>query len=118
MHILTGLFLGRSELPWTPATLIESVAVVPDRDVLACGSACARAVAASTSRGVGTSVTARILNANARFAAGRRRSGRPDGDGTPLPRLSTPRRSASAVSVPSPSPKYRLTPMLLRRVVT
>ena len=77
-HILPELSLGRSNLPWAPSTLQKSTAVRPERADRARGSACAKGAVASTSRGVGTSATARTRNACGRSAAGRRRGGRPN----------------------------------------
>ncbi len=58
----------------------------PERADRARGSACAKGADASTSRGVGTSVTARTRNAGGRSAAGRRRGGRPNIARTPPPK--------------------------------
>ncbi len=66
-------------LPWAAVMISQSAAAVPVRDDRGRGSACAKAVDASTSRGVGTSVTARIPNACAqvrRWQAARRQARR------------------------------------------
>ena len=88
------------------------------RDDRGRGSACAKAVDASTSRGVGTSVTARTPNACVWSGAGRRRSGRPNGVRTMRPKPSTPRPNVRAVSAPHLRPNPRRLPRLRRRVVT
>src|SRR5439155_12882889 len=95
-----GLSLGRSTLPWAAVMVIQSAAAVPVRDDRGRGSACAKAVGTSTSRGVGTSVTARTPNAGGRCVAGRRRGGRRDDARTLRPKPSTPRLSVRAVSAP------------------
>ena len=64
------------------------------------GSACAKAAAADTSRGVGTSVTAKSPTAGDRCSAGRLRGVRPDGVRMMRPKPSTPRRNVRAGSVP------------------
>ena len=64
-------------------------------------SACAKAVGAAISRGVGTSGTARIPNAYAWYGAGRQHSGRPDGARMIAPKPNTPRRNVRAASAPS-----------------
>ena len=74
----------------------QTAAAVPVRDDRGRGSACAKAVAASTSRGVGTSVTARTPNACAWSGAGWRRGGRPSGVRTMRPKPSTPRSNVRA----------------------
>ena len=88
------------------------------RDDRGRGSACAKAVAAATSRCVGTSVTARTPNACVWSAAGRRRGGRPGGARTTRPKPSMPRRNVRAVSAPPPRRNHRRSPKLRRRVVT
>jgi hypothetical protein len=101
-------------LPWA-RVMIRQTAVAADRGR---GCACARAVGVRTSRGAGTSVTARTPNACARSGAGRRRSGRPGGAWMRRSKPSKPRLSVRAVSAlhlrrnpPSPS-------KLRQRVVT
>src|SRR5437773_2912816 len=113
-----GLSLGRSTLPWAAIMVLQPAAAVPVRDDRGRGSACAKAVGTSTSRGVGTSVTARTPNANGRSAAGRRRGGRRDDATTLRPKPSTPRRSVRAVSAPSLRHQHRRSPKLRLRVVT
>jgi hypothetical protein len=109
---------GEFALPWNVAILLQSAAALPVRDDRGCGRACARAVGASTSHGVGTNVTARTRNACGSSAAGRRRSGRPDGARTMRSKPSTPRGNVRAASVPELRRKYHATPGLRRRVVT
>jgi hypothetical protein len=110
-------------LPWNTASLRQSAAALPVRGDHGLGYVCARAVGARTSRGVGTSVTARIRNAYDNSAAGRRRSGRladartmPSKPSTPL--LSVRAVSMRAVSVPPFRHKQCRSPRLRRRVVT
>ena len=98
--------------------VIQSAAAVPVRDDRGRGSACAKAVGTSTSRGVGTSVTARTPNAGGRCVAGRRRGGRRDDARTLRPKPSTPRLSVRAVSAPPLRRKHPRTPQLRLRVVT
>ena len=78
----------------------------PVRDDRGRGSACAKAVDASTSRGVGISVTARTPNACGWSGAGRRRGGRPNGARTRRSKPSMPRheraRRQRAASSPQP----------------
>ncbi len=105
-------------LPWNAAILLQSATALPVRGDRGLGCACARAVGAGTSHGVGTSVTARIRNACGNSAAGRRHNGRPDGGRTMPSKPSTPRRSVRAVSVPAFRRKQRRSPKLRRRVVT
>ena len=95
-----GLSLGRMTLPWAAVMISQTAAAVLPHD-RGRGSACARAVDASTSHGVGISVTARTPNACGWSGAGRRRSGRPSGVRTRRPKPSTPRPNVRAVSVPS-----------------
>jgi len=79
--------------------MISPTAVaVAVRDDHGRGSACAKAVGASTRRSVGTSVTARIPNACAWSGAGRRPGGRPNGVRTMPPKPSTPRPNARGSS--------------------
>jgi hypothetical protein len=108
-------------LPWNVAILHQSVVLVRDDRGLGC--ACARAVGAGISHGVGTSVTVRTRNACGNSAVGRRRSARPAGVRTMPSRPSTPRRSVCAVrmravSVPEFRRKPQISPRLRRRVVT
>jgi len=117
-HVPPGLSLGRSTLPWAAVMVIQSAAAVPVRDDRGRGSACAKAVGTSTSRGVGTSVTARTPNAGGRCVAGRRRGGRRDDARTLRAKPSTLRISVRAVSVAPLRRKHRRTPKLRRRVVT
>jgi hypothetical protein len=90
--------LGRSSLPWAPSTLRESTAVWPEGAIRALGPACATGAGASTSRGDGTSDTARGRKVSARSASGRRRGGRPNTTRLPRPKPGTPRPSAHAAS--------------------
>ena len=76
MDILPELFPWEKHLPWAPVRVRESTAVRPEGADRARGFAYAKAVGVSTSRGVGTSATARIRTASGRSDAGRRRSGR------------------------------------------
>ena len=55
--------LGRSNLPWAPTTLRKSTAAKARARDRARGPACAKGAVASTSRGAGTSATARTRNA-------------------------------------------------------
>ncbi len=105
-------------LPWAAAILSQNAAAVPVRDDRGRGSVCARAAGASTSRGVGTSVTVRTPNACGRSAAGRRRGGRPGGVWMRRPEPSTPRRNVRAVSVANLRPNHRRHRKLWQRVVT
>lgn len=105
-------------LPWAAVMVMPRAAAVPVRDDRGCGSACVKAVDANTSRGVGTSVTARTPNAGGWSVAGRRRGVRPDGARTTPPKLSTPRRNVRAVSASPVRRKHRKTLRLRRRVVT
>jgi hypothetical protein len=105
-------------LPWAAIMVIPRTAAVPGRDDRGRGSACAKVVAARTSRGVGTSVTVKTPNAGGCSVAGRRRGGRPDAARTLPPKPSTPRRSGRAVSASAVHRKHRRTLRLRRRVVT
>ena len=91
---------------------------MPVRDDRGRGCACAKAVDASTSRGVGTSVTARTPNACAWSGAGRRPSGRPNGVRTMRSKSSTPRRNVRAVDASHLRRNHRKPRSLRRRVVT
>jgi len=82
------------------------------------GFVCAKAVGGRTSRGVGTSVTARIPNACVWCGAGKRRGGKPGSARTTRSKPSTPRQNVRAVSVPYLRRKPQRTPRLQRRVVT
>ena len=103
-----------NELPWA-VVMISRTAVADDRG---CASACAKAVDASTSRGVGISITAKIPNASGWCGGGRRRSGRPSGARTRPPNHSMPRPNACAVSAPPLCHKNQSRRTLGRRVVT
>jgi hypothetical protein len=105
-------------LPWAAVILSQSAAAVPVRDDRGRGSVCAKAAGVSTSRGVGTSVTARTPNASGRSAVGRRRGGRPGGVWMRQPKPNTPRLNVRAVSVANLRPKHRRPLKLRRRVVT
>jgi len=95
--------------------MISQTAVADDRGR---ASACAKAVDASTNRGVGISITARIPNACGWCGVGRRRSGRPSGARMRPPNQSMPRPNACAVSASLLRPKRRSRLRLRRRVVT
>lgn len=103
-----------NELPWA-IVMISQTAVADDRGR---ASACAKAVDASTNRGVGISITARILNACGWCGVGRRRSGRPSGVRMRPPKLSMPRLNVRAVSASPLRHKRRSRLRLRRRVVT
>ena len=103
-----------NELPWA-VVMISQIAVADDRGR---ASACAKAVDASTSRGVQTSVTAKIPNACVWSGAGRRRSGRPSGARMRPPNQSMPRPNVRAVSAPPLRHKLQSRLRLGRRVVT
>jgi hypothetical protein len=107
-----------STLPWATLMLIQRAAAVPGRDDRGRGSACAKAVAASTSLGAGTNATASSRNACGRSASGRRQDGRPSIARPPRPRSDTPRPRKRAVSESSPRPRPLRIPNLHRRVVT
>jgi hypothetical protein len=81
-------------------------------------SACAKAVGAAISRGVGTSGTAKTPSACAWCGAGRQHSGRPDGAKMMPPKPNTPRRNVRAASAPSLCHNHRKSLKLRRRVVT
>jgi hypothetical protein len=110
--------LGRSNLPWAPSTLRESLTARPEGADCAGELACAKGAAASISRGAGTSVTARTRNVSARSASGRRPSGRPNIARLPRPKPGTPKPSKRAVSGPRPRPRPWNSQSLRRRVVT
>jgi hypothetical protein len=113
-----GFSRGRLSLPWAPTTLREGTAVGPERADRARGPACAKDAAASTTREVGTSATAKGRNAGGKSDAGRRRGGRPDIARLPRPKPGTPRRNARAASGPRLRPRLLNTQRLRRRVVT
>ena len=103
-----------NKLPWA-VVMISQTAVADDRGR---ESACAKAVDASTNRGVGTSITAKISTACGWCGVGRRRSGRPSGARTRLPNHGTPRPNACAVSASLLRHKRRSLLRLRQRVVT
>ena len=105
-------------LPWVAVMISEDAAAVPGRDDRGRGSACAKAVAANTSRGVGTSITARTSNVCARSGAGRRHGARPDDVRGRRPKPGTPRRNVRAVRVSHLWRNHRRLLKLRRRVVT
>lgn len=105
-------------LPWAVVIISQTAGAVPVRDDRGRGSACAKAVAGSTSRGVGTSVTARTPNACAWSGAGWRRGGRPNGVRMMPPKPRTPRSNVRAVGVLPLRRKHRTPPRLRWRVVT
>jgi hypothetical protein len=98
--------------------LSQSAVIVPERDDRGRGSACAKAAAARTSRGAGTSVTARIPSAAVCSASGRRRSDRPADAREQRPRRSTPKHNVRAGSVPSLCRNQHRPRRMRRRVVT
>jgi hypothetical protein len=98
--------------------VIHNTAAVPVRDGRGHGSACARAVGASTRRDVGTSVTARTPNACGSSGAGRRPNGRPSGGKAMRSKLGTLRPNGRDVGVPHRKRKHRRTLKLPQRVVT
>ena len=83
-------------LPWAVVMISQAAAAGPVRDDRGRGFVCAKAVAARTSRGVGTSVTARTPNACAWSDAGWRRGGRPNGVSTMRPKPRTPTSNVRA----------------------
>jgi hypothetical protein len=110
--------LGRSSLPWAPSTLSESLIARPEGADRAHGAACAKGVAASTSRGAGTSAIARSRNVAAKSASGRRPGGRPNTARLPRPKPATPKPSARAASGSRTRPRLVRNQRLRRRVVT
>jgi hypothetical protein len=100
-------------LPWASVMIVRTAAADRGR-----GFVCARAVGARISRGVGTSVTARMPNVCVLCGAGRRHGGKRGGARMTPPGPSTPRPSVRAVSVPHLRPKSQRAPRLQRRVVT
>jgi hypothetical protein len=113
-----GFSPGRSNLPWAPSTLIESLIARPEAADRGHGAACEKGVAASISHGAGTSDTAKIRNADGRSAAGRRRGGRPNTANLTRLKPGTLKQSASAVSEPKLHPRSLNIQRLRRRVVT
>ena len=107
-----------SALPWALVRIIHSAAAVPARDDRGRGSACAKAVDGSTSRGLGTSVTAKIPKACAGSGAGKRRGGQPDGVSRMRSKPRTPRPNRRAASASPLRTNYPIRPQLRRRVVT
>jgi hypothetical protein len=105
-------------LPWATLMVLQRAAAVPGRDDRGRGSACAKAVADNTSRGVPTSATARIPNAGGWSAVGRRRGARPGDAWTMSSKISTPRLNVRAVSTPHLRRKHPTNQRLRRRVVT
>lgn len=95
--------------------MISQTAVADDRGR---ASACAKVVDASTNRGVGISITAKIPNACGWCGVGRRRSGRPSGARMRPPNQSMPRPNVRAVSAPPLRHKRQIRLRLRRRVVT
>jgi hypothetical protein len=81
-------------------------------------SACAKAVGAAISRGVGTSGTAKTPSACAWCGAGRQHSARPDGAKMMPLKPNMPRRNVRAASAPSLCHNHRKSLKLRRRVVT
>jgi hypothetical protein len=105
-------------LPWVTLILLPKTTARPGRADHDRAVACAKAVVACTSLCVGTSGTARIPNACARFAAGRPPSARPDDVSTQRPKPSMPPRNVRAVNVDPLHPIPRTLLKLRRRVVT
>lgn len=68
-----------TDLPWAPTTISQTIAAVPESDVLECVRACVKGVDAGISPGNGTSGTARIRNAVVSCTAGKPRVGKRDG---------------------------------------
>jgi hypothetical protein len=118
LSILPELSLGRRHLPWALVRVRENVAVRPEGADRVHGSACARGVAAITSRGAGTNATARIWNVSGRSASGRRHGGRPSIARPTRPRPDTLRPRKRAANEPSLRHRPLKTPRLRRRVVT
>ena len=104
--------------PWATVMIIQTAAAVPVGDDRGRGSACAKAVGVNTSRGVGTSVTAKMPNACVCCGAGKGHDGKPGGARTMRSKPSTPRPNARAVSVPHLRPNQPILLKLRRRVVT
>jgi len=105
-------------LPWAPTTINPNTAVVPVSGNPARASACAKGAGVSTDRGVGTSATARILPASAKFAVGRRRDDRRVAVRTPRFKRGTPQRNARIASESRLRRNRRRGGRLRRRVVT
>lgn len=118
MDIPPELFPWERHLPWAHVRVRKSAAVRPEGADRVHGFASAKGAGASTSRGGGTSATARIHTASGRSDAGRRRSARPDIARMPMSKPGTPRPSARAVSGPSPRLRLLRAQNLRRRVVT
>ena len=110
--------LGRRHLPWALVRVRENVAVRLQGVDCARESACAKGVAASTSRGAGTNVIARTLSASGRSASGKRHGGRPSIARPSRPKPDMPRPKKHAVSESNPCPRPLRIPNLHRRVVT
>ena len=85
-------------LPWVTVMISQNAVAAPVRAARGRGSASAKVVGASTSHGVGTSVTARMPTASVRSVAGRRPGGRLDGVWRQRPKPRMPRRSVGADS--------------------
>lgn len=101
-------------LPWASVMISETlVAADRGREFV-----CARGVDKSTSRGVGTSVIARTLNACVCSGAGRRPSGKPDAVRMKRSKSSTPRLSVRTVSVPYLRRNHPSLSKLRQRMVT
>jgi hypothetical protein len=117
-RILPELFPWELPLPWAPFTVRNATAVCPEPGDPARGSVCAKDAHASTSRGAGTSATARIRNASRRLSAGRRLAARRNVARTPASKPSMLRLKKSAVTAPRPRPRPLRTRTLRPRVVT
>jgi len=101
-------------LPWAVVS-ISQAAAADDRGR---GFVCAKAVDKNSSRDAGTSVTARIPNACARCAAGKRPSVRRNGVSTKRSKPSTPPPNVRTAGVPPLRPNHPRLLKLRRRVVT
>lgn len=117
-RVVPGLSLGRTDSRWVAAILNQTAEFVLERDDRVRGFVCAKVVVASTSRGVGISVIARIPNACGRSGAGRRRDGKPSGVGVRPLKPNPPRPKLRAVGVPEPRFNHRRNQRLPLNVVT
>ena len=105
-------------LPWAPTTISQITAAVPESDALERVCACVKGVDRDTSLGNGTSVTARIPLANAKFTAGRPHADRPGDARMRRRKPSTPRLNGRAATESSPCLKRKKPNGLRVRVVT
>ena len=111
-NILPELFPWELPLPWAPFTVPKATAVCRERGDLAREFACAKDADASTSRGAGTSATARTRNACGKSAAGRRLAARLNVARTLASKCGMPRPRRSAGSEPKSRPRPLITPKL------